>query len=585
MDLKATSLVTVLLLCSCSDDDAKSGKPVNHPCETNSDCADSICHSGVCASPSPNANGASCKGAGECKSFRCVGYKCVAGEKKGDEECINHEECLSGVCSSSKCKGGPTPDAGPDAAPPDQGKQDTVKPQPDQGKPDAPLPDKATPDQAKPDLPQPDLHPPDLPGPDASLCGNGKLDPGETCDKTVPPSTTCAGGGFDDGVVTCHANCKLNFTGCHQVKDKGGNNVSSTYKAVHARVATDGTDFLVAWKNMNDLKVYAARVSAAGKPTGSPILLGTTYTAGYSTHVAVGYGGGNYLVAWDGGGAPSWLTAARVTPQGKVLDTMGITVAKSHGSNPDIVFDGTNFLLVWYHKNSKSQNTIYAARLSTSGKVLDAPVQVNQSAGQSARDPVVAFDGTNHLVVYETYGGSIQGLDISANRLNTSLKVLDKTDIVVAKALNDQWRPDVVFGKTNYLVVWDDRRKGTASTFVAGARVSKAGMLLDPKGLLVSNCALAKSPAVGHDGLHFFVAWYGCILPKTSAERVLGRRLNAQGYGVGNVFDLAGGTPAYSKLEPAMSYAAGQYLVAWRDLRNYTSDPRIYATRVKFGTP
>ena len=57
MDLKATSLVTVLLLCSCSDDDAKSGKPVNHPCETNSDCADSICHSGVCASPSPNANG------------------------------------------------------------------------------------------------------------------------------------------------------------------------------------------------------------------------------------------------------------------------------------------------------------------------------------------------------------------------------------------------------------------------------------------------------------------------------------------------------------------------------------------------
>ncbi len=584
MDLRAATLMAALLLCpACSDDD-NTKSPVNHPCDTNSDCADGVCHSGVCASPTPRANGQTCKGPGDCKSFRCVGYKCVAGEKTSPAGCINHEECISGICSGGKCKGGPTPDQGTDAPPPDLGK-------PDAGKPDLPAPDQGKPDKGKPDLPAPDqVVPdqvaPDLPGPDASLCGNGKLDPGEQCDKTVSSIFKCSGGGFDDGVMSCRADCKVSYLGCHEVKDKGGINASGTYKSVYPRVATNGTDFLVVWKTM-DLKVYAARFSSAGKPLGSPFQLGTAYTAGYHTHVAVGYGGGNYLVAWDGGGAPSWLTATRVTPQGKVLDPMGITVAKAHGSNPDIAFDGTNFLLVWYHKNAKSLNTIYAARVSTSGAVLDkTPVQVNQSpAGQSAKNPAVAFDGTNYLVVYETWGAPISGLDISANRLSTSLTVLDKTNIVVASAINDQWRPDVVFGKTNYLVVWDDRRKGTASTFVAGARLSKAGMVLDPKGLLVSNCSLAKTPAVGHDGLHFLVAWYGCIQPKSSVERILGRRLDAQGNGVGAVFDLAGGTPAYHKREPALSHAGGQYLVAWRDLRNYTSDPRIYVSRVRFGKP
>ena len=575
--LRAVSLAAALLLCACSDDD-QTGKAVNHPCDTNSDCADGVCHSGICASPTPKANGQSCKGGGECKSFRCVGYKCVAGEKTAPDVCINHEECLSGVCSSGTCKGGPRPDAGPDAPPPDLGQPDSRR---DIGKPDLPALDLPA-----LDLLAPDLLAPDLPGPDASLCGNGKLDPGEQCDKTVPAVFKCKDLGFDEGTLSCRTDCTLSTQGCYEVKDKGGFNVTTTGYGIYARVATDGKDFLVAWKTVGK-KVYAARVSAAGGVLDAkPIYLGITASSGYETHPAVGFGGGNYLVAWDGGGVPGVLRATRVSTKGVVLDPLGITVTANPGSKPDIAFDGTNFMVVWNHKVSYSDR-IFAARISSAGAVLDkSPVQVNQSTatGYQFKDPAVAFDGTNYLVAFVAYkGGSNQ--DIWANRLTTSAAVLDKTDITVATAIQEQWLPDVAFGKTNYLVVWEDLRMGKAKTFIGGARVTKAGKLLDPNGLLMSTCptVLSMSPAVDHDGTHFFVTWHGCV--SSNVDNVMARRVDAQGNGVGLTFDASGGTPKANMREPALSHASGQFLVLWKDIRNTPNDPRIYGSRIRLGKP
>ena len=101
-----------LLLVRCSDDK----KAVNEPCDNSTDCADQICHNGVCGSSDPRGQGSPCSGAGDCKSFHCVNNLCLAGIAKAGTACRHGEECASKQCVNNVCSSGA--DAGTDAEAP-----------------------------------------------------------------------------------------------------------------------------------------------------------------------------------------------------------------------------------------------------------------------------------------------------------------------------------------------------------------------------------------------------------------------------------------------------------------------------------
>lgn len=94
------SLVLVLALAACSGSDKKK---VNSPCQSNTDCADSICHLGVCAAGQPAALGQKCAGPGECRSFRCETEICREGKGTLGTDCLYDEECESQRCLGGKC--------------------------------------------------------------------------------------------------------------------------------------------------------------------------------------------------------------------------------------------------------------------------------------------------------------------------------------------------------------------------------------------------------------------------------------------------------------------------------------------------
>jgi hypothetical protein len=105
-------------------------------------------------------------------------------------------------------------------------------------------------------------------------------------------------------------------------------------------VAFDGTNFLVAWedlRNGTDHDIYAARVTEEGKvldPDGFPIIKRPNNQA----WPAVAFAGGHYVVAWmDARQYPVYgIYFARVTPEGKVLDTSASLSAGSDGLPADI---------------------------------------------------------------------------------------------------------------------------------------------------------------------------------------------------------------------------------------------------------
>ncbi len=88
-----------------------------------------------------------------------------------------------------------------------------------------------------------------------------------------------------------------------------------------------------------------------------------------------GQGNGVFLVVWqDIRNGKDWdIYAARVTPEGKVLDPEGIAVSAipHNQADPRVAWDGKAFQVVWEDFRSGTTYEIYGARVSSEGKVLD----------------------------------------------------------------------------------------------------------------------------------------------------------------------------------------------------------------------
>ena len=174
------------LSAGCGGEEAVGNRPVNDPCTNNVDCADNICHLGICASESPKANGEACKGPGDCLSFVCSSGKCQQGKKAAGSDCLKKEECASKSCVSGKCASEAKPDVGtPDSGKPDMGMDLVVDAGLDQSV-DL-MPDQHVPDQLAPDIPIPDL---------SASCGDGKKNGTDQCDGTDLGTATCKSQGL-----------------------------------------------------------------------------------------------------------------------------------------------------------------------------------------------------------------------------------------------------------------------------------------------------------------------------------------------------------------------------------------------------
>jgi hypothetical protein len=196
--------------------------------------------------------------------------------------------------------------------------------------------------------------------------------------------------------------------------------------------------------------------------------------------------------------------------------------------------------------------------------VLDPAGIAISTATNLQRRPEVASNGTNFLVVWEDQrAGSC--CDVYGARVSGAGTVLDPAGILISTAGN---APDVASNGTDYLVVWQGGD---------GARVSSAGSVLDPVGIPITATG-GGSPAVVSNGTDFLVVWEveGPISPPSSYTDIYGSRVS----GDGTVVDPDGilmSTAANSQSKLVAASNGTQFLVVWFDSR---TPKGIYATRV-----
>jgi hypothetical protein len=278
-------------------------------------------------------------------------------------------------------------------------------------------------------------------------------------------------------------------------------------------LAFDGMNYLVVWHEYccADHDLYGARVDPGGAML-DPFGFAICTVAGDQTQARVAFDGSNYFVVWQdsryGAYGSCDIYGTRITPGGTVVDPTGIpiSICLTGQGNPDIVFNGTNYFVVWHREITGPLADIYGAHVATDGTVLDPDGIVISGVSDTQEYPAVAFDGTNYLVVWQDERAG-KWYDIYGARVGTDGGVLDPDGIVISDAGWSQKYPDVAFDGSNYLVVWYDKREGLTND-IYGARLSTDGSVLESSGIPISTAADHQTgPAVAFDGLDYLVAW------------------------------------------------------------------------------
>lgn len=352
-------------------------------------------------------------------------------------------------------------------------------------------------------------------------------------------------------------------------------------------VAYDGATWMVVWRDFRGglgSDVYGARVDAMGTlldPGGLAISTGP----GGQYQPAITFGAGQYYVSFsDTRAGGSDISGTRLTTAGVPLDGDGVSLTSATGLqvNSDVVFNGTDYLVVWEDLRQGGTNSpdVYGTRVTTAGAVLDPTPNLaistatwGQYLPRAAADP---GSGTAFVVWEDTRNleSDIYGTRVSAAGVVSPV-------LAISRAPAAQDKADVAFNGTDFIVVWTDRRSPMSGADIYAARVSGAGPLLDMTGVLVSGASGDQdSPAivVGGAGADQLVVWRdGRNTPTTD---IFGTAITASATPV-SPMGIALSTSGGAEAEPKLAGSLTRYLVAFSDTRNGTPD--IYATRVTLG--
>jgi MYXO-CTERM domain-containing protein len=314
----------------------------------------------------------------------------------------------------------------------------------------------------------------------------------------------------------------------------------------------------------NTAYVRGQRFSSAGALLGTQLAL----DSGAPDAPAVASNGTDFAVAWPAA-AMTRISATRVRASDGTLDSTKSTLANAaHVLSPAAASNGSDWLFAFREDGVVAK--VYGARFSSAAVVLDQPERLisTQTGPNQEVTPSVATDGTGYFAVWIDSRNGVS--NPFGARIAADGTVLDTTAIQIAAGGANKPAAQVAFGGGVYLVAWAD-----ANGSAGAARVSSDGTLLDNPPLALPQDAYLGGAAQGaqviFDGTQFLVAWTSVPGgPAYFETNVHGVRVAPDGtFGAG--IDVTGrGGETY--LTGLASDGNGQWLVAAASSGPYGSD-------------
>jgi len=344
-------------------------------------------------------------------------------------------------------------------------------------------------------------------------------------------------------------------------------------------VAAGPDQFLVTWLDTRSgVNLYGAMIDNSGAVTAADIVISNAISNQQSS--AAAFDGANYLVVWDDFRSLGNfdIYGARVDTTGAVLDPAGVVVSvySNNQYEPDIAFDGVNFMVVWHDYRGGVYPDIYGARVDTAGGVLDPDgIPVSVHANEQAWVDV-ALDGAEYLLVWEDQRDGVNW-DIFGTRIDANGTILDLDGIAISTAAGRQERPAVTYGGGRFFVAWSDYRDSQWDIY--GTRVSTAGVVEDDaaEGIAISKPTNTQSrPDVAYGGGYFLTVWQD---NRGGVYDIYGARVAAATGALADAGGIAISTAINEQTNPAVAFNGTRFLAVWEDTRGGAYD--VYASRVQ----
>ncbi|HEV7428666.1 MAG TPA: hypothetical protein VGQ46_20100 [Thermoanaerobaculia bacterium] len=285
--------------------------------------------------------------------------------------------------------------------------------------------------------------------------------------------------------------------------------------------------------------------------------------------------GRNIAVVWN---ESSGTYAGRVTLDGQQLDGRGIRIGDHSVTRPDIVFDGTNYLIGWSKSHAPKSVTVNVARLFPGlGAVLDPDgiaiasatcvAGLALSAGPAAT--LVTWSDCNHVLANS----------IDRNGSLGTATTVTPPETTQAGMVSAAWN-----GR-EWLVAWEDLLSPNFPIFVGpilpefsikAARLSSSLALLDPRPITLANTGIDYRPVAASDGNDFLVAW---TFSPDYRGKVMAQRISSNG----SLLSNAKGTGIANGRVTSVVWDGTQYDVAFSTLNGVPST--LYVTHVAASGP
>ena len=271
-------------------------------------------------------------------------------------------------------------------------------------------------------------------------------------------------------------------------------------------LAFAGDRYLLTWtENSGDVK--GQLLTTALQPIGAVFQI-NLYSPSTGLNPRVATNGSDFLVAyWESRfDAFSQLRAARVSHQGQVLDPLGIEITEAFGYtnfDPAVAFDGAYYFIVFDH--GAFNPDIHAARVTPQGAVLDFGgflVTSEPNVQYSAATATIAGGGVVAIWKDDRNGGAHVG-DIFGSSISRDAQVGE--NLPVSVGVPRQMEPSVAFAPDGYLIVF--RSETALGVRILAQRVSAAGLAIDPEPIEVTAGDAIRNPAVDWNGSVFLAVW------------------------------------------------------------------------------
>ena len=282
--------------------------------------------------------------------------------------------------------------------------------------------------------------------------------------------------------------------------DRGGNSLDgrgialSTFPYGHVKVAFDGTNYVVAWRDQNRVGVrYIAPL------TGATVAETQVPVEGLADLALATSPDATYLVFADSRVRVTRIPSATHTPDPVPLAVSPEDMAVAY---PAAAWNGSTLLVTWTEEYVFDRAdppiwfsiNVHAARVSASLSLLDpSPLLVattRSSDGVPAEAlgaPSVASDGTDWLVA-ATY----QYESIIARRVAQDGRVKDNVPVIIG----DGTSPAVAWDGTRYVIAWKEGNDQQLTRELLLGSVPASGPLTVTRNVSVSRGTATSAPAI-----------------------------------------------------------------------------------------